>query len=75
MGLHTNSYWLTDRQSQCNFDFDLTKNYWEVVRPLLSSQRRLHLKTRKSLEKRNMIIGPDGARNQELLSWREAAAI
>jgi hypothetical protein len=22
MGLDTKSYWLTDRQSQCNFDFD-----------------------------------------------------
>jgi hypothetical protein len=24
MGLDTKTYWLTDRQSQCNFDFDLT---------------------------------------------------
>jgi hypothetical protein len=22
MGLDTNTYWLTDRQSQCDFDFD-----------------------------------------------------
>jgi hypothetical protein len=22
MGLDTKAYWLTDRQSQCNFDFD-----------------------------------------------------
>jgi hypothetical protein len=22
MGLDTKTYWLTDRQSQCNFDFD-----------------------------------------------------
>jgi hypothetical protein len=24
MGLDTKTYWLTDRQSQCEFDFDLT---------------------------------------------------
>jgi hypothetical protein len=23
MGLDTKTYWLTDRQSQCDFDFDL----------------------------------------------------
>jgi hypothetical protein len=23
MGLETKTYWLTDRQSQCDFDFDL----------------------------------------------------
>jgi hypothetical protein len=26
MGLDTKTYWLTDRQSQCDFDFD----YWEL---------------------------------------------
>jgi hypothetical protein len=32
MGLDTKTYWLTDRQSQCNFDFDFdTKN--EVLGP------------------------------------------
>jgi hypothetical protein len=25
MGLDTKTYWLTDRQSQCNFDFDFTR--------------------------------------------------
>jgi hypothetical protein len=24
MGLDTKTYWLTDRQTQCDFDFDLT---------------------------------------------------
>jgi hypothetical protein len=24
MGLDTKTYWLTDRQSQCDFDFDLS---------------------------------------------------
>jgi hypothetical protein len=24
MGLDTKAYWLTDRQSQCDFDFDIT---------------------------------------------------
>jgi hypothetical protein len=26
MGLDTKTYWLTDRQSQCDFDFDLSRN-------------------------------------------------
>jgi hypothetical protein len=26
MGLDTKTYWLTDRQSQCNFDFDFDKS-------------------------------------------------
>jgi hypothetical protein len=25
MGLDTKTYWLTDRQSQCDFDFDMAK--------------------------------------------------
>jgi hypothetical protein len=32
MGLDTKTYWLTDRQSQCNFhfdfDFDLSRGEW-----------------------------------------------
>jgi hypothetical protein len=36
MGLDSKSYWLTDRQSQCNFDFDYERvlrrqlEEWEV---------------------------------------------
>jgi hypothetical protein len=30
---------------------------------------------RKSLGKKNMVMGPDGTRNQELLCWRGPAAI
>jgi hypothetical protein len=26
MGLDTKTYWLTDRQSQCDFDFDFEKS-------------------------------------------------
>jgi hypothetical protein len=26
MGLGTKTYWLTERQSQCNFDFDFVNN-------------------------------------------------
>jgi hypothetical protein len=29
MGLDTKTYWLTDRQSQCNFDFDFDFVTWE----------------------------------------------
>jgi hypothetical protein len=30
MGLDTKTYWLTDRQSQCDFDFNLTWVYLVV---------------------------------------------
>jgi hypothetical protein len=30
MGLNTMTYWLTDRQSQCDFDFDLSLEYETV---------------------------------------------
>jgi hypothetical protein len=31
MGLDTKTYWLTDRQSQCDFDFDLTEyDRWQT---------------------------------------------
>jgi hypothetical protein len=29
MGLDTKTYWLTDRQSQCDFDFDLIRRQLE----------------------------------------------
>jgi hypothetical protein len=45
-----------------------------VVRTFSSLKRRPHLKTRKSLVKnKNMAMGPDGTRNQDLLYWRGPA--
>jgi hypothetical protein len=29
MGLDTKTYWLTDRQSQCDFHFDKNSSVWE----------------------------------------------
>jgi hypothetical protein len=47
-----------------------------VVRPLLSSKRRSHFETYKSLGKnKNMAVGPDEVRNQERLCWRGPTAI
>jgi hypothetical protein len=38
MGLDTKTYWLTDRQSQCDFDFGfdvpITRSYREIGRLL-----------------------------------------
>jgi hypothetical protein len=31
MGLGTKTYWLTDRQSQCDFDFDFGRQQAEVI--------------------------------------------
>jgi hypothetical protein len=36
MGLDTKIYWLSDRQSQCDFDFDLTKEVFEYLSVCLS---------------------------------------
>jgi hypothetical protein len=38
-----------------------------VVRPLISLKTGPHFKTRKRLEKKIMVIGPNGTRNYELL--------
>jgi hypothetical protein len=29
MGLDTKTYWLTDRQPQCDFDFDFENKKWQ----------------------------------------------
>jgi hypothetical protein len=35
MGLITKTYWLTDRQSQCNFDFDFDfSQLWDIRQPM-----------------------------------------
>jgi hypothetical protein len=31
MGLDTKTYWLTDRQSQCDFDFDYGTILWRQL--------------------------------------------
>jgi hypothetical protein len=41
MGLDTKTYWLTDRQSQCDFDFDFTDSsvggvVWSEVKSVQS---------------------------------------
>jgi hypothetical protein len=48
MGLDTKTYWLTDRQSQCDFDFDfdLTESYRLVAeeeRPKSISRREPYM--------------------------------
>jgi hypothetical protein len=50
---------------------------WPVVaRPLLSSKRRPHFKTRRRNGKnKNMVTGPSGTRNEDWLCWWEPAAI
>jgi hypothetical protein len=45
------------------------ENWSRVVRPLLLQKGRPHFKTRKSLEKKNMVMGPDRTGHQELLCW------
>jgi hypothetical protein len=37
MGLDTKTYWLTDRQSQCNFDFDFGIDFTWVPKFLRNS--------------------------------------
>jgi hypothetical protein len=38
MGLDTKTYWLTDRQSQCDFDFDLSLvQLWDIRQPVRTS--------------------------------------
>jgi hypothetical protein len=43
MVLDTKTYWLTDRQSQCDFDFDLiwTEELTELIQEQLRVSRKL----------------------------------
>jgi hypothetical protein len=60
--------------SECPVESLSVEGEWPVVmRPLLSSKRRPHFKTHKSLGKnKNMVMGPDGARNHDCL-WQGRA--
>jgi hypothetical protein len=59
MGLDTKTYWLTDRQSQCDFDFE----------PILLSGRMLHkgYDRKGSVEKKNLWSWPQGVWRQDEL--------
>jgi hypothetical protein len=49
MGLDTKTYWLTDRQSQCNFDFDfdLGSNTSTVTLRIVGGDEMESLKTER----------------------------
>jgi hypothetical protein len=42
MGLDTKAYWLTDRQSQCNFDFDFDFDFTREYNPCGGGVEYLH---------------------------------
>jgi hypothetical protein len=68
MGLDTKTYWLTDRQSQCDFDFDLT---WLHRDPASRKRRR-----NGSLKSETVKYGREyhGTRTRERLRWEDPAA-
>jgi hypothetical protein len=51
MGLDTKTYWLTDRQSQCDFDFDFDPGsrwqLWVVSYQLKGIRRKTLFKTER----------------------------
>jgi hypothetical protein len=62
MGLDTKTYWLTDRQSQCNFDFDFESSRVEegsntstVALRVVGGDEKESL---KSETERNMVTSP-----------------
>jgi hypothetical protein len=67
MGLDAKTYWLTDRQSQCDFDFDLTQSvlYGRMWRENLIAEGEesplLKSVTRKQLVKTAGWKGLEGA--------------
>jgi hypothetical protein len=58
MGLDTKIYWLNDRQSQCDFDFDeepvIVSRSWEAVMERSSTERA---KTVHALDRAATVIG------------------
>jgi hypothetical protein len=78
MWLDTKTYWLTDRQSQCNFDFE----YDEIprgggVKYLHRSSASRRRRQMGSLESETIKYGRDshGTRTREWMRWRGPAAI
>jgi hypothetical protein len=73
-GLDTKTDWLTDRQSQCDFDFDLTKLVvsWELTVESQAVKRRLggYFEMAASLGVSQLSVV-----NWELSSAREAVKI
>jgi hypothetical protein len=53
MELDIETYWLTDRQSECDFDFDLT----EVVTELVQGQLRVSRKLEEWVQKNFLFRG------------------
>jgi hypothetical protein len=62
MGLDTKAYWLTDRQSQCDFDFELRVCWTEpavTTDPSYRHRERTTLtNSQLSDNKKNLVLGP-----------------
>jgi hypothetical protein len=72
MGLDTKTYWLTDRQSQCDFDFDsrVYSNTSTVALRVVGDRKW-------SLESETIKYGSEshGTRTRKRLRWRGPAEI
>jgi hypothetical protein len=60
-GLDTKTDWLIDRQSQCDFDFDLAVSGTLFIK----GRRKTGEKTKVLTLNKYMAMGPSGARCQE----------
>jgi hypothetical protein len=67
MWLDAKTYWLTDRQSQCDFDFDLRAENRKNPSLFINKeeQRKKGKKTKVLTKNKYMAMGPRGARCQE----------
>jgi hypothetical protein len=86
MGLDTKTYWLTDRQSQCGFDFDFevreTVKEWSDTRVEVGSSistvtlRVVEGDEKGSLKSETVKNGRESqvTRIRERLRWKEPAA-
>jgi hypothetical protein len=79
MGLDTKTYWLTDRQSQCDFDFDLSWNQTRVEAGSNTSSVTLRVvggDEKRSLKSEAVKYGYEsqGTRTRERLRWRGPTA-
>jgi hypothetical protein len=79
MGLDTKTYWLTDRQSQCDFDFDLTESKVRVEAGSNISTVTLRVvggEEKGSLKSEIVKYGCEsqGTRTRERLRWQGPTA-
>jgi hypothetical protein len=69
MGLDTKTYWLTDRQSQCDFDFDFDSSIQLWVRKLEGKSLVIFSRFKDFVEENNTETNATGIDQLSKITW------